>query len=161
MNDERIIKKYPNRRLYDTKVSKYITLSDVHDLVMSRTRFRVVDATNDTDITRSILLQIMLEGESGGEPLFTAGMLAQIIRFYGGTLHGMFARYLEGSLDLFAKNQQKIAETWSEKPLETVTRVTQRNMDLWADIHREIMRSVGLDLEREKKKSKDEPSERP
>jgi polyhydroxyalkanoate synthesis repressor PhaR len=153
MKSERIIKKYPNRRLYDTEVSRYITLSDVHDLVMSRTRFRVVDTANDADITRSILLQIMLEEESGGEPLFTAGMLAQIIRFYGGTLQGMFARYLEGSLDLFAKNQQKITETWGEKPLEVMTRMTQRNMDLWADAHREMLRAAGLDLGREEKAS--------
>ena len=88
MKSERIIKKYPNRRLYDTEVSRYITLADVRDLVMNCAEFRVVDAANDSDITRSILLQIMLEEETGGEPLFSATMLAQIIRFYGGTLQG-------------------------------------------------------------------------
>jgi polyhydroxyalkanoate synthesis repressor PhaR len=95
MSSVRIIKKYPNRRLYDTEVSRYITLADVRSLVMAGVEFRVVDTSNDDDITRAILLQIMLEEESGGEPLFTANMLAQIIRFYGGTLHGLFARYME------------------------------------------------------------------
>jgi polyhydroxyalkanoate synthesis repressor PhaR len=113
MKDERIIKKYPNRRLYDTEVSRYITLADVRDLVMNCTTFKVVDTANDNDITRSILLQIMLEEESGGEPLFSATMLSQIIRFYGGTLQGMFARYLEGSLDLFSKQHHELVRSWA------------------------------------------------
>lgn len=144
MTSERIIKKYPNRRLYDTQVSRYITLADVRALVMSCTPFKVLDSANDTDITRSILLQIMLEEESGGEPLFSANMLAQIIRFYGGTLHGLFARYLEGSLDLFAKQQQQVAETWGETPFEAVSRVTQRNMELWSDMQAELLRATGF-----------------
>ena len=144
MTSERIIKKYPNRRLYDTQVSRYITLADVRDLVMSCTPFKVLDTANETDITRSILLQIMLEEESGGEPLFSSNMLAQIIRFYGGTLQGLFARYLEGSLDLFAKQQQQVAETWGETPFDAVSRMTQRNMALWSDMQAELMRAAGF-----------------
>ncbi len=144
MTSERIIKKYPNRRLYDTQVSRYITLADVRELVMEAVPLRVIDTANDADITRSILLQIMLEEESGGEPLFSAPMLAQIIRFYGGTLQGFFARYLEGSLDLFAKQQQQMAETWADTPLDTMTRMTQRNMELWSDMQSEIMRAAGF-----------------
>jgi polyhydroxyalkanoate synthesis repressor PhaR len=144
MASERIIKKYPNRRLYDTQVSRYITLSDVRALVMAATPFRVVDAGNDADITRSILLQIMLEEESGGEPLFSATMLAQVIRFYGGTLHGLFARYLENSLDLFARQQTQLAETWGETPLDAVARMTQRNVELWSEMQKEFLRAAGL-----------------
>jgi polyhydroxyalkanoate synthesis repressor PhaR len=144
MTSERIIKKYPNRRLYDTQVSRYITLADVRELVMEAVPLRVIDTANDADITRSILLQIMLEEESGGEPLFSATMLAQIIRFYGGTLQGLFARYLEGSLDLFAKQQQQMAETWGETPLDAMTRMTQRNMELWSDMQSEVMRAAGF-----------------
>lgn len=146
MTSERIIKKYPNRRLYDTEVSRYITLADVRHLVMRCTPFRVVDAGNDTDITRAILLQIMLEEETGGEPLFSAAMLAQIIRFYGGTLHGLFARYLENALDLFAKQQQQLAETWGDNPFEAMARMTQRNVDLWSDLQKDFLRAAGFGL---------------
>lgn len=144
MSSQRIIKKYPNRRLYDTEVSRYITLADVRALVMQGVELRVLDTTNDADITRAILLQIMLEEESGGEPLFSANMLAQIIRFYGGTLQGVFARYMEQSLDVFARQQQQLRETWGESPFEVVTRMTQRNMELWADLQRELLRAAGL-----------------
>ncbi|MBN2885816.1 MAG: polyhydroxyalkanoate synthesis repressor PhaR [Chromatiaceae bacterium] len=153
---ERIIKKYPNRRLYDTEVSRYITLADVRALVMDGVAFRVLDSANDADITRAILLQIMLEEESGGEPLFSATMLAQIIRFYGGTLHGVFARYLESSLDLFARQQQDLLQTWGDHPFEAMRRLTQRNVGLWSDLQRDFLRAAGLDPGAEPSAKKDE-----
>jgi polyhydroxyalkanoate synthesis repressor PhaR len=146
MSTDRIIKKYPNRRLYDTQLSRYITLADVRDLVMQGVQFRVLDTANDADLTRSILLQIMLEEETGGEPLFTAGMLAQIIRFYGGTLQGVFARYLEHSLDAFAEQQKQMVETWGESPFDALGRMTQRNIALWADAQKNFLKAAGLDL---------------
>ena len=146
MSSERIIKKYPNRRLYDTELSRYITLADVRDLVMKGTSFRVVDTANDADLTRAILLQIMLEEETGGEPLFSANMLAQIIRFYGGTLQGLFARYLEHSLDSFASQQKKLSEGWGDNPFEAMGRITQRNMEFWADAQKSLMRAAGFDM---------------
>jgi polyhydroxyalkanoate synthesis repressor PhaR len=142
MSSERIIKKYPNRRLYDTEVSRYVTLDDVRALVMDGVDFRVLD-TNNEDITRAILLQIMLEEESGGEPLFSAQMLAQIIRFYRGTLQGMFSRYMERSLDLFVKQQNQLRETWGETPLDGMARLAQRNVDMWADLQNEFLRAAG------------------
>lgn len=144
MASERIIKKYPNRRLYDTELSRYITLADVRDLVMSCKPFRVLDSSNDADITRSILLQIMLEEETGGEPLFTAPMLSQIIRFYGGTLQGLFARFMEQSLDIFAEQQRQWTESWGDTPFEVLGRVTRQNLDLWADTQKELLRATGL-----------------
>jgi polyhydroxyalkanoate synthesis repressor PhaR len=144
MSSARIIKKYPNRRLYDTEVSRYITLEDVRGLVMQGLDFRVVDTSNNEDITRAILLQIMLEEESGGAPLFSAPMLAQIIRFYGGTLQGLFSRYLEESLDLFAKQQNEIRNAWGENPFDAMTRLTQRNVDMWADVQKEFLRAAGF-----------------
>lgn len=150
----RIIKKYPNRRLYDTEVSRYITLADVRHLVMSCADFRVLDTANDSDITRSILLQIMLEEETGGAPLFTANMLAQIIRFYGGTLQGLFARYLEDSLDIFAQQQKQVAENW-ENPFDAVTRMTQRNMELWSGMQDDLLRAAGFPVG-ERNKTDDE-----
>ncbi|MBK5941590.1 polyhydroxyalkanoate synthesis repressor PhaR [Halochromatium roseum] len=145
MTAERIIKKYPNRRLYDTELSRYITLADVRALVMQGTPFRVLDTANDTDLTRSILLQIMLEEETGGEPLFSANMLAQIIRFYGGTMQGMFAHYLEQSLDAFARQQQHLADDLGTKPLELLGRMTERNLELWANAQKEFLRAAGFE----------------
>lgn len=145
MPTERIIKKYPNRRLYDTELSHYITVADVRDLVMRGVPFRVLDTANDADLTRSILLQIMLEEEAGGEPLFSANMLAQIIRFYGGTLHGVFARYLEHSLDVFAEQQKHLAETWGETPFDAINRMTQHNIELWEDAQNTLLRAAGFE----------------
>ena len=143
MTSERIIKKYPNRRLYDTEVSRYVTLDDVRELVMRGIPFQVLDTNNNEDITRAILLQIMLDEESGGEPLFNAHMLAQIIRFYGGTLQGMLSRYMERSLDLFVKQQQTMRETWGENPIDAMTRLAQRNVDVWAELQNEFLKAAG------------------
>jgi len=144
MSSIRVIKKYPNRRLYDTEVSRYVTLADVRDLVMQCVPLKVVDTANDADITRAILLQIMLEEESGGQPLFTAGMLAQIIRFYGGTLQGVFARYLEESLDIFAQQQQEIRQAWGDSPFDAMTRLAQHNVRIWSDLQQEMLRATGF-----------------
>jgi polyhydroxyalkanoate synthesis repressor PhaR len=144
MSSVRTIKKYPNRRLYDTEVSRYITLADVRDLVMKGEDFKVVDTSNDDDITRSILLQIMLEEETGGEPLFTANMLAQIIRFYGGTFQGLFARYLEQSLDLFAKQQNQLRRAWTDEPVETMTNMARSNVEMWTSLQKDFLRAAGF-----------------
>jgi polyhydroxyalkanoate synthesis repressor PhaR len=106
----RLIKKYPNRRLYDTCTSAYITLSDVKQLVLDNEEFKVVDAKTDEDLTRSILLQIILEEEAGGSPLFSAQMLSQIIRFYGDAMQGMMGAYLEKTMQAFLEIQSKFHE---------------------------------------------------
>lgn len=111
MSDQaRLIKKYPNRRLYDTKTSAYITLGDVKDLVLKFEYFKVVDAKTNEDLTRSILLQIILEEETGGVPLFTSELLAQIIRFYGNAMQGMLGKYLENNMKAFVDLQQKVQD---------------------------------------------------
>ncbi len=104
----RTLKKYPNRRLYDTQTSSYITLADVKTMVLAGETFEVRDAKTGEDLTRSILLQIILEEESGGVPMFTAPMLAQIIRFYGHAMQGMMGAYLEKNLQAFADIQSKM-----------------------------------------------------
>lgn len=106
----RLIKKYPNRRLYDTKTSAYITLSDVKDLVLGGGNFKVLDAKTNEDLTRCILLQIILEEESGGVPLFTTDLLAQMIRFYGHAMQGMLGKYLETNMRAFTDFQHKLQE---------------------------------------------------
>ncbi len=106
----RIIKKYPNRRLYDTNSSAYITLTDVRQLVMDRTAFVVRDAKTGEDLTRSILLQIILEEETGGEPMFTEAVLANIIRFYGNAMQSFMGAYLEKNVESFMDLQVKMSE---------------------------------------------------
>ncbi|MCU0968131.1 MAG: polyhydroxyalkanoate synthesis repressor PhaR [Rubrivivax sp.] len=104
----RTIKKYPNRRLYDTQTSSYITLADVKQMVLDADDFEVRDAKTGEDLTRSILLQIILEEESGGVPMFTAQMLAQIIRFYGHAAQGFMGAYLEKNLQAFVDFQNQL-----------------------------------------------------
>lgn len=106
----RLIKKYPNRRLYDTTLSCYITLADVRDLVLGQEEFQVLDAKTGEDLTRSILLQIILEEESGGAPMFTSDLLAQMIRFYGNAMQGFMGRYLENNINAFTEMQAKLQE---------------------------------------------------
>ena len=107
----RLIKKYPNRRLYDTKTSAYITLCDVKELVLSLESFKVIDAKTGEDLTRSIMLQIILEEESTGEvSLFTSELLAQLIRFYGHAMQGMLGKYLESNIKSFSEFQKKLQE---------------------------------------------------
>ena len=106
----RLIKKYPNRRLYDTQTSTYITLADVKQLVLDNESFQVVDAKSGEDLTRSILLQIILEEETAGAPMFTSTMLAQIIRFYGHAMQGIMGAYLEKNIQAFMEIQNKLGE---------------------------------------------------
>ena len=106
----RVIKKYPNRRLYDTDTSSYITLAEVKRLVMKSESFVVVDAKTNDDLTRSILLQIILEEETGGVPMFTEAVLANIIRFYGNSMQGFMGSYLEKNVQTFTDMQSKMKE---------------------------------------------------
>jgi len=109
-SNTRLIKKYPNRRLYDTRTSAYITLADVKQLVLEHADFKVVDAKGGADLTRSILLQIILEEESGGLPMFSATLLAQIIRFYGHAMQGIMGPYLEKNIQALLDIQARMAE---------------------------------------------------
>ena len=105
----RVLKKYPNRRLYDTRSSAYITLADVKNMVLGYEDFEVRDAKSGEDLTRSILLQIILEEESGGVPMFSSQMLAHMIRFYGHSMQGMMGAYLEKNLQTFVELQKRFA----------------------------------------------------
>lgn len=108
--DERLIKKYPNRRLYDTQTSTYVTLADIKELVMASESFKVLDAKTDEDLTRSILLQIILEEEACGMPIFSTQMLQQMIRFYGHSMQGLMGSHLERTMQSFMDMQQKLTE---------------------------------------------------
>jgi polyhydroxyalkanoate synthesis repressor PhaR len=106
----RIIKKYPNRRLYDTANSGYITLVDVKQMVLDDVDFQVVDAKSGEDLTRSILLQIILDEESGGVPMWSSEMLAQMIRFYGSAQQTIMGQYMEQNVKAFLAIQKKLQD---------------------------------------------------
>ncbi len=106
----RLIKKYPNRRLYDTRTSTYITLVDVKDLVLKHEDFQVIDAKSGDDLTRSILLQIILEEEAAGVPMFSSDVLSHMIRFYGNAMQGMMGQYLENNIKAFTDMQKKLQD---------------------------------------------------
>ena len=117
---QRVIKKYPNRRLYDTATSTYITLAEVKQLVMERENIVVKDAKTGDDLTRSIFLQILLEEEASGAPMFTEAVLANIIRFYGHTMQGHMGSFIEKNVQMFTDFQAQVTEqgsgmeTWSK-----------------------------------------------
>jgi polyhydroxyalkanoate synthesis repressor PhaR len=128
-NPLRLIKKYPNRRLYDTKTSSYITLADVKQMVLKQEEFQVVDAKSGEDLTRAILLQIILEEESGGLPMFSSDLLSQLIRFYGNAMQGMMGTYLEKNIRAFHDIQKTLQEQSSKMYGGDSTRGAQ---DMWA-----------------------------
>jgi len=137
-SNHRIIKKYPNRRLYDTELSRYITLSDLQKLAEGGEEFEVKDASSGDDITRMILLQIISEQENGGNPVFTTDILTRIIRFYGASAQDALTSYLEQSLSLFEQQQKTFQEqvrgAMQHNPVNTMSELTQRNLEIWKDI---------------------------
>lgn len=140
-NEPRVIKKYPNRRLYDTKISSYITLEDVKRLVKQQVTFHVQDAKTGEDITRSILLQIILEQEEKGKPIFSSEVLTQLIRVYDDTLQGIVANYFERSLLLFAKQQDEFREKMYN-PISFMTDIAEQNIKLWQDLQENFFKAT-------------------
>lgn len=138
MTELRIIKKYPNRRLYDTEISSYITLEEVRQLVLEEEEFEVRDAKTGENLTRSVLLQIISEYEDRGEPMFTTKLLSQIIRFYGDSLQGFMGGYLERSLQVFLDQQgqfrNQLNSIIGQTPLSMLNDMTERNVDLWKSL---------------------------
>jgi polyhydroxyalkanoate synthesis repressor PhaR len=148
MSELRTIKKYPNRRLYDTVESRYITLADIRRLVIERVDFVVIDKKSQEDITRSILLQVIAEQEHSGEPLMSRDFLSQIIRSYGGATQGMIGSYLEQSLKLFASQQRDARKGTSDTDSTTlsnnlaVNHLAQKNYQRWRQVQDEIYRTL-------------------
>jgi len=138
MAQTRIIKKYPNRRLYDTEISSYITLEEVRQLVLDGEEFEVRDAKTGEDLTRTVLLQIIAEHEGEGQPMFTTQLLSQVIRFYGDSMQGFMGSYLEKSLQIFLDQQQKFRSQLNnilgQTPWSMLNDMTERNLDLWKSV---------------------------
>jgi polyhydroxyalkanoate synthesis repressor PhaR len=132
----RILKKYPNRRLYDTSQSCFVALEDVKRLVLSGEPFEVQDSKSGEDITRSVLLQIIAEQEAdGGSSLLTDDVLRQLIRFYGDSLHGLLREYLERSVSMFLEQQgafhEQLRTMLSAHPLNLMSRLAEQNIEMW------------------------------
>ena len=146
MSEPRIIKKYPNRRLYDTEVSSYVTLDDVRSLVLREIPFQIRDTRTNEDLTRSILLQIIMEQEADGEPMFSEQVLAKIIRSYGDSLQGMMASYLERSLNLFVEQQARVQDQMKtmlgSDPLSMMREITERNLSIWQEMQEGLVRAA-------------------
>jgi polyhydroxyalkanoate synthesis repressor PhaR len=138
----RVIRKYPNRRLYDTVESRYVTLADIRRLVVERVDFVVLDRKTQQDITRSILLQVIAEQEGAGESLMSRDFLSQVIRSYGSGLQDFVGRYLDESIQLFAREQRDLRDKFKNvvgiDPLETVTAVAQKNYQRWKAVQEEV-----------------------
>ena len=135
----RIIKKYPNRRLYDTEISSYITIEDVRQLIVDGEDFEVRDAKTGDDLTRTVLLQIISEQEQDGEPVLSTQLLSQIIRFYGDSLQGFMGNYLERQQQF----RQRRGGMLGERAWTMLNRVTERNMELGKDCQRDLVGGMG------------------
>ena len=138
----RIIKKYPNRRLYDTEISSYITIEDVRQLIVDGESFEVRDAKTGDDLTRTVLLQIISEQEQDGEPILSTQLLSHIIRFYGDSMQGFMGNYLDRSINLFMEQQQQFRQQMGgmlgQTPWTMMNQLTERNMELWQEFQRNL-----------------------
>jgi polyhydroxyalkanoate synthesis repressor PhaR len=143
----RIIKKYPNRRLYDTEISSYITIEDVRQLIVDGEDFEVRDAKTGDDLTRTVLLQIITEQEQDGEPILSTQLLSHIIRFYGDSMQGFMGNYLERSMTLFMEQQQQFRQQMGgmlgQTPWTMMNQLTERNMELWQEFQRNLSGGLG------------------
>ncbi len=143
MPEPRVIKKYPNRRLYDTDESRYITLADVRDLVVDQVDFVVIDKKSGDDITRSILLQVISEQESNGEAVMSQDFLSQIIRSYGNVMPDFMTSYLEQSMRLLLRQQKHLRGQMKRvvgvDPVSVVADMTQQNFARFQSLQEEIL----------------------
>ena len=157
----RTIKKYPNRRLYDTEISRYITLDDVRKLVVNGIDIRVTDVKTEEDLTRNVLLQIISEQEHEGKPIFNTPMLTQLIRFYGNSYQSAFSEYLQKSLEMFAAQQQNLQKKFEQavgsNPFAaTMGEMTEQNMEAWRQLQNSFFQTPGFTGSDPKKKDEGE-----
>ena len=142
MAEERLIRKYANRRLYDAQVSRHVTLDDLRKLIAGGERIKVVDDRSGDDITRSILLQIIANQEQFGTPVLSLQLLEAIIRFYGNPIQQMLTSYLEQSIGSLLR-QQNLMQAEMAKALETpmapLAEMARQNMEMWAKMQASML----------------------
>lgn len=147
MAAKRVIKKYPNRRLYDTEISSYITIEDVRQLIVDGEDFEVRDAKTGEELTRQVLLQIISEHEGDGQPMLSTQLLSQIIRFYGDSLQGFMGSYLERSMQMFLEQQdqfrRQIGGAIGQSPWTMMNQLTERNLEMWKEFQQNLIGGMG------------------
>jgi len=146
MSEARVIRKYANRRLYDATASRHVTLEDIHKLIGAGERVQVVDDRTGTDLTRSVLLQIISEQEQFGAPVLSVQLLEAIIRFYGNPVQDMLSRYLEQGVGTVMKQQQAMQAQMAkalETPLAPLGELARQNMELWSRMQASMLNAFG------------------
>jgi polyhydroxyalkanoate synthesis repressor PhaR len=143
MSEERLIKKYANRRLYDASQSRHITLDDIRRMVVAGERVKVVEDKTDEDITRLILLQVIADQEQFGRPILSTPLLEALIRFYGNSLQGFLSAYLEKSVATFMSQQEavqtQLTHMMSQAPMTAMTELTRQNLEMWAKMQETML----------------------
>lgn len=156
--NERVIRKYANRRLYDPSESRHLTLDEVRELVVAGQKIRVEDAKSGEDITRSILLQIIVEREEAGRPLLSAELLEQLIRFYGGAMQDFLATYLERSVGSFVDHQERfqhqVLKMMKDTPLATMSQLAEQNLAAWKELQEGLFGTPAAQTQKPHKSSK-------
>ncbi len=160
-SEPRIINKYPNRRLYDTVISRYITLDEIRQLVLQNVDFQVIDKRTKENITRSILLQVIMEREEAGTPILREEVLLNIIRFYGDSMQHSVSHYLELSLQLFTDQQAQFKDQLKQmlgsagNPLHALKELADQNLPLWKSVRQELLRNIGSRREAKERHNED------
>jgi polyhydroxyalkanoate synthesis repressor PhaR len=143
MSQERLIKKYANRRLYDASQSRHITLDDIRGLIVKGEKVRIVEDKTGHDITRHILLQVIAEQEQFGRPILSTTVLESIIRFYGNPMQGFLAGFLEKSIEVFLNQQEAIqsqlSKLVSSGPISTVADITRQNLETLSKMQETVL----------------------
>jgi polyhydroxyalkanoate synthesis repressor PhaR len=146
MSQERLIKKYANRRLYDASVSRHVTLDDIRELIIKGEKIRVVEDKSGEDITRLILLQVISEQEQFGKPILSTPLLESIIRFYGNGMHEFMSRYLERSVEAFTQQQEtvqsQLAKLLQNTPVATMADLARQNLEAWQKMQQSMLGSM-------------------
>jgi polyhydroxyalkanoate synthesis repressor PhaR len=157
---ERVIRKYANRRLYDPAESRHLTLDEVRQLIVSGEKVRVEDARSGEDITRSILLQIIVEREEAGRPMLSADLLEQLIRFYGGAMQDFLGNYLERSVDSFVNQQERFQEQlmklMTENPMSAMAGIAEQNLAAWKELQERFLGMPSTRPQKSEKSKKDD-----
>lgn len=132
MSEERLIKKYANRRLYDAAQSRHITIDDIRNMVIAGVRVKVIEDKSNEDITRLVLLQVIADQEQFGRPILSTALLESMIRFYGNSMQALFSSYLEKSVETFVRQQ----EASQGKPFVDLAR---QNLELWTRMQETLL----------------------
>jgi polyhydroxyalkanoate synthesis repressor PhaR len=158
MQQERLIRKYSNRRLYDTGASRHVTLDDLRQLIVAGERIKVVDDKSGDDLTRSVLLQIIAEQEQFGMPVLSSELLEMIIRFYGGPMQALLSRYLEQAFTAMLRQQEAVQSEMAkalQSPFGPLTELARKNMEMWEQMQAATRSAFGVPAAADEAKSAD------